>query len=153
MAVTCRLLEPVGDPRKDVTTLAENVGVLLEGFWKARGADWYGQPEWAVQALPLAQLWLDRAMIIIAASDGGKPAGFLIGRHLGPLFTSQQAFYVEAYYGVTPEAEKAVLSYLKDTFRFFADRQLILPGYADDPPTFEDVPWRFHTRTTEIYTR
>jgi hypothetical protein len=154
MAVTCRILEPQGDPRRDVETLALNVGSLIDGFWKKSGRAWYGPAEWSVQALPMAQLWLDRSMVIISASEDGKPAGFLMGIHLGPLFTSQKAFHVEAYYGVTPEAEKAILDFLKDAFRFFEDRQLVLPRYDEnDAPVLEDVNWKVHARTTEVYAR
>jgi hypothetical protein len=151
MAVTCRILEPTGDPKVDVNTLASNVGTLLDQFWKDRGKAWYGEEEWHVQAVPLAQLWMDRTMKIVCAEEDGKPAGFLLGLHLSPLFTRSTQLHVEAYYGTTPEVDRALLDYLRQMFGFSNDRQLALPCYHAD--NLMGGTGQLTVRRTEVYVR
>jgi hypothetical protein len=152
MALICRMLESAGDARQDVEMLAKYVGPLIDAFWRDRGHAWYGTGDWSVQAVPLAQLWMDRTMVIVVAEDDGKPAGFLLGIHLTPLFTKYSVFHVEAYYGTTPEADKAMLDFLRQMFGFTNDHQLALPCYAGEN-VMGDAPWPRTVRRTEVYGR
>jgi hypothetical protein len=146
------MLEPSGDPRKDVELMATRLTPLLDGFWAARGREWYGAEHWSVQPVPLAQLWMDRTAVLVSAEDGGRPVGFLMGIHLSPFFTASMAFQVEAYWGETGEADRALVDFVRTAFQFYNARQLVLPRYGDGP-ALADHQWRASERRSDVYGR
>jgi hypothetical protein len=69
-----------------------------------------------------------------------------------PIFTDSPTFHVEAYYGETPEAERALLEFVRQAFGFFQDRQLVVPRYGDAVP-MPDAPWRRTARRLDVMSR
>ena len=130
----CAILEPTGDPERDVRTLVDSFIHLMPRFWEARGREWYGVPDWDVQAVQFTHAWMTGGLAVILAREGPEPAGFLLGAHIRPLLHAGSVFEVEAYYGITAAAEEGLLDYLKEALKFFSERFVSLPDYGDGRP-------------------
>ena len=129
--LSCRLLEVEDNPEAVVKTLLKEFIPLMDRFWDARGRAYYSSEHWHIQAVPFTQALMNGSMALILASDGAEPAGFLLGVHLQPMLLPDPAFEVEALYGTTAEAELGLLDYLKQAARFFKERFIVLPDYAE----------------------
>ena len=129
--IECSLLSPTGDIEADIKALYEAVVPIYHEYWEARGRRWHDVETPRLDAVLLAQAWTTRVLKVMTARDGGEIVGLLVGLSVPPMFSSDQVFQVEMYWGRTPEAERALLDRLSEVFQFFTDQFISLPAYDD----------------------
>jgi hypothetical protein len=129
--IDCRILEPRGEghAEADVKELLEWVLPLMPEFWERWGKAWYGLDQWHIEAVAFTHAWVRGDLVVMVASEGGRPMGFLVGGHVQPFFLPHPIFEVEAFYGRSPEAERALKDYLATAMNFFKERHLSFPNY------------------------
>ena len=126
-----KLLEPTGDPQKDVPMLAGKVLPLMDGFWEKHGKGFRKAEAWDIQPVLISQLWMNRSLVIFIAEEDGRSRGFLAGARMVPLFQREAEFQVEAYYGETAEIERGLVKKLDEAFRYFPEKFLTMPVYEE----------------------
>jgi hypothetical protein len=145
-----KLLEPSGDPQKDVSVLVNELLPIFPKFWNERGRSYYKFEKWNVQAVPFTMAWMGGSIVIVLAREAGETVGFLFGARLQPLLCPAAMFQVEAYYGTDAVIEKGLIDYLLEHFKFFPENFLILPAYEGRAAAVEKLG-EFNSYSLKVY--
>lgn len=130
--------EPPRDPAEGAKFLVEKFLPVFQEFWEKRGRTYYRTDQFDFQAADFTQMWLNKALILLLAEEAGEMRGFLLAAQLRPWLHDGRRLHVEAFYGRTPETEKALVTYLGEIFKYYQAEAVVIPRYDEVPPP---EPW------------